>query len=652
MNTFLAYVGLSMGAQIRTVAPGGDLQDEFEDDDDLRNAVLNGSGPDPSDAPRIANSSPSAGDKPEYCTVLIGKSGAGKTTMINMTANFFLGKEYTDTRAIAITQSFSVVDPQTQKPKVLTLENNLPQFASFQTDRGGGQNQSQTTGCHSYRFETADTIFTFIDTPGFGDTNGTDQDRENVKEIVKAVVQKTQVHAIALVHKGSDCKNDPFSKYCISEIKTMMPIECRENFVVCFTCAANATKIDALETLRALEIPVDRYVTFENDCLLPKECVAKAFQPLAAVYWEFNKTSCQKLLATLRGMHPQETEPFADVLVTRHVLLEIVQEEVRNVDCLHKTKALHQRLANELASKLDEMKANADYNYVIDEERVEEVQQQMTRMVTENIAPKKVTQCFECHKICHDPCSLPAVYSRGHCEIQKCDAFTSGGNSAGGDMCNRCGHGYMVHGHTQMISREEKYTETIRKPTYKRGVKKTDIAKEKRYLAANVGKADAEQHYAVAEREMADLDARMQGSVRIIAFLYFLLNELSWVPVNEDYLQLLDLRTQELQSDKSITESEYQMLSEELRQKKQEYLLIKQAATLPQSSLVLDDSQKGFLQQRVEAKMKDLGIAVCGTLCAPVPLKPQGAGLAASTPDLGCPSANAGIGAQLPMRAF
>lgn len=157
-------------------------------------------------------------------------------------ANFFLGKEYTDIRAIAITQSFSVVDPQTQKPKVLTLENNLPQFATFQTDRGGGQNQSQTTGCHSYRFETADAIFTFIDTPGFGDTNGTDQDRENVKEIAKAVVQKTEVHAIALVHKGSDCKNDPFSKYCISEIKTMMPIECRENFVVCFTCAVNAAQ--------------------------------------------------------------------------------------------------------------------------------------------------------------------------------------------------------------------------------------------------------------------------------------------------------------------------------------------------------------------------------------------------------------------------
>lgn len=70
------------------------------------------------------------------------------------------------------------------------------------------------------------------------------------------------------------------------------------------------------------------------------------------------------------------------------------------------------------------------------------------------------------------------------------------------------------------------------------------------------------------------------------------------------------------------------MLSEELRQKRQEYLLIKQAATLPQSSLVLDNSQKGFLQQRVETKMKDLGFAVCDTLCAPVPLKPQGAGLA------------------------
>lgn len=56
--------------------------------------------------------------------------------------NLIVGKSYEDDRDIAITQSFAITDPVTGKSKSLTLENNLPQFAELQTDRGGEQSQS------------------------------------------------------------------------------------------------------------------------------------------------------------------------------------------------------------------------------------------------------------------------------------------------------------------------------------------------------------------------------------------------------------------------------------------------------------------------------------------------------------------------------
>lgn len=139
-------------------------------------------------------------------------------------ANQISRKKYEDNRDIAITQTFTIMDPMTREPKAHTLSNNLPQFAELQTDRGGGQSRSQTAGCNQafflrggwvgtaggrklsskflwspgirrgvglgacvpgsrspgntkkpggnlYRFETADAVYTFIDTPGIGDTS-------------------------------------------------------------------------------------------------------------------------------------------------------------------------------------------------------------------------------------------------------------------------------------------------------------------------------------------------------------------------------------------------------------------------------------------------------------------------------------------------
>jgi len=564
----------------------------------------------PTGQARASCSQPSGSHKkPEYCILLAGKSGAGKTTLINSLANLIVRKNYEDDRDIAITQTFEMMDPETGESKFLTLENNLPQFAALQTDRGGEQSQSQTTGCNQYRFETADAVITFIDTPGLGDTEGTEQDQRNVTEIVRGVVKSTQVHAVALVHKASDCKCDAFLKYYIGEIKGMLPLECRDNLIVCFTCVVNAGKIDALASLRTLGIPVVKYVAFENDCLLPKKLVGEENQDTAEVFWKKNAKSCQKLVEIVRQMKPQETQQFADLHVTRQVLVELVHQEARKVDELDDKKALNQRLANDLMQKSAAMSDNEGYVYEIDEQQFDIVEQEMTRTVEVSIAPAKVTQCFTCNNLCHNPCHLSELILCGEYSIRNCEAFRRL-LLFRRDTCTECNHGYMVHGHTQTITKQEKYLGTIRVPKYTH-VKKTDAAKEKRYTAAKDAKADVEQRRADAQKDIDDLDYELQQSLRLIAFLYCRLRDLSMQPINEFYLEYLDFREQQLKRETSISESECQARLEAIRVKRNEYRLVKQTVDdlSKRKAPVMTRGQLEFLQQRYERKMKESALA-------------------------------------------
>jgi hypothetical protein len=60
-------------------------------------------------------------------------------------------------------------------------------------------------------------------------------------------------------------------KYYIQEIRGMLTKECEKNFVVLFSHVVNFKKIDAIPCLQELEISVDKYFYFENDCLCPLE---------------------------------------------------------------------------------------------------------------------------------------------------------------------------------------------------------------------------------------------------------------------------------------------------------------------------------------------------------------------------------------------
>lgn len=95
--------------------------------------------------------------------LLMGATGSGKTTMINAMVNYILGVEWDDPFR------FVLVDEDIQ---------------------GGSQAFSQTRGVSAYDIHYRDGFripysLTIVDTPGFGDTEGIERDREITSSIKK-----------------------------------------------------------------------------------------------------------------------------------------------------------------------------------------------------------------------------------------------------------------------------------------------------------------------------------------------------------------------------------------------------------------------------------------------------------------------------------
>lgn len=88
--------------------------------------------------------------------LLLGETGSGKSTFINYLANYFLGGSL---------QSLKVIIP-TRWQRTPTVEG----YAVHSEANPEDISISQTRKCTIYRFPKDGIVYSFIDTPGFGDT--------------------------------------------------------------------------------------------------------------------------------------------------------------------------------------------------------------------------------------------------------------------------------------------------------------------------------------------------------------------------------------------------------------------------------------------------------------------------------------------------
>jgi hypothetical protein len=170
--------------------------------------------------------------------LLLGETGVGKSTFINAFANYL---------------TFNTMQQAEQgRPVVLipvsfliTVGNNFDEYIVKFGDVDGSNNedfehpgQSVTQHCRSYVFNVDynhGKKVCIIDTPGFGDTRGIDQDDYNMTHILEYIRDLSHLDAVCFLLKPNESRLNIFFRSCFIQLFSLLGPNIADNILFCFT---------------------------------------------------------------------------------------------------------------------------------------------------------------------------------------------------------------------------------------------------------------------------------------------------------------------------------------------------------------------------------------------------------------------------------
>ena len=378
--------------------------------------------------------------KKHFKAVVVGKSGAGKSTFINMVANLYNNRKYNDERLVAITQGFNLQAEDGGEIHKVVMKCNMKQFNHLQTDDvEAGQAKSQTQKCSEYTFDTEGYKLTLVDTPGIGDTRGVNQDKINGVMISDQVAKMGSFDAIILLYKGDDVRKDLSVTYILSELQSMMPKEFNSNLIVVFSHVSNPSSIPGIKHLQDMKIPTDKIVIMDNECYLSPELTPKpksesaedkdTRKRIALKAWEKNEKQYIKLITFLSkiqgGITPLSGEKMNDLRMKKISLGEKTEEIMtKQGEYLDTMKAIA-REAKELGYTRQDMLTENSRIFVhmgkVEEVMVKAIVEEEVEEIREYI----VVKCSKCTEEC-ERCIYSKEYFNNvqnhlnNCQSSKC----------------------------------------------------------------------------------------------------------------------------------------------------------------------------------------------------------------------------------------
>ena len=215
----------------------------------------------------------------EINILILGETGVGKSTWINGFQNYIY---FDDLNEAMNSPEFHVLIPSkftfTQAGK-----RKMIQVGEHDTNEETEVGKSATKEPRSYVFNVGGTRIRLIDTPGIGDSEGIQQDRKNLNNILSYLANYEEIHAVCILLKPNNSRLTAMFRFCIQELLAQLHSSAKDNIVFCFT-NARATFYQPGDTLPALnellrtrkvaiEATPDRYFCFDNEPFRFLACV-------------------------------------------------------------------------------------------------------------------------------------------------------------------------------------------------------------------------------------------------------------------------------------------------------------------------------------------------------------------------------------------
>ncbi|KAA0725503.1 hypothetical protein E1301_Tti010335 [Triplophysa tibetana] len=344
--------------------------------------------------------------------MMIGATGAGKTTLINSMINYTLDVKWEDDFR------FILIDEGKQK----------------------SQAESQTSAITAYKINYMNGFqvpysLTIVDTPGFGDTRGISHDQKITKQIHEFFSQPggiDHIDAVCFVVQASLARLTHTQKYVFDSILSIFGKDIAENIIMLVTFA-DGNRPPVLEAIKVSQVPCSTdksgeplYFRFNNSALFinnnkPEEAEEDDFGEFDQMFWKLGNSSLRNFFKSLEQMKTKSLSLTKEVLKERQrleILVEGLQPQINagltKLDEIRKTNAV-------LEQHKADMDANKDFEYVVEVTVPKQVK---------NKTGSFLTNCQICHFTCHDIC----VYADDKDKL-KCRAMKDGKCQVCPGMC-------------------------------------------------------------------------------------------------------------------------------------------------------------------------------------------------------------------------
>ena len=413
-------------------------------------------------------------DVKEKVLMVLGATGAGKSTLINGMINYIFGVQWKDRFRFKLISEI-----------------------------GTSQAVSQTSKITAYTIycmdgSKIDYNLTIIDTPGFGDTSGLERDKQITKQIkdffsVKGRNGISHLDGIGFVTQSALSRLTPTQQYIFDSILSIFGKNVAENIFVMVTFA-DGQYPPVMSAIEAANIPQSGFFKFNNSAIFADVTQEKSTNEddeeeednFDQMFWKMGVSSFKKFFTTFKKAETVSLTMTKDVLQVRECLeTNVMGLQGQMKACLGEMEVLRQE-RDILKKHENEIATNQNFSKPV----------KVPYYDTQKTAKDEfVTNCLRCSQTCHWSCAFSDDDDKKYCS-----AMDRNGDAAKCTVCDGCHWREHKNTGVRFILKYRMETRTLE-----------DL--KKKYKTALQGKQAVEDMLKISQTKLEDEHAKLHQMI-------------------------------------------------------------------------------------------------------------------------------------------